>query len=127
MSATIEDLKHQVAILQRLLDARAPPISTRYACRAVSCKKDFGRLEHLYRHIRDQEEDPTHEPLADIINETYCVLCSKTCSRPCELVKHEKQFHGETYISRIDKFVGIAKPLSPPSSTSAASEDVRSR
>ncbi len=127
MSATIGDLKHHVAILQRLLDARAPPISTQHTCRAVSCKKSFGKLEHLYRHIRDQKKNPTHEPLADIINETHCVLCSRTCGRPCDLVKHEKQFHGETYVSRLDKFMGIAMPPSPPSSTSAASEDVRSR
>lgn len=129
MSATIQTLKRQVSCLQRLLhDANAPrpTNSTRYTCPAASCRKHFKKSEHLYRHIRGQS-DPTHEPLAGLINETHCLICSKTSSRPQDLVKHEKIFHGETYNTRLDKVLGTSLPASPPSSTSVAIDDTSNR
>ena len=117
---TVETLKLQVSCLQRLLDGHTLQLSTQFSCRAVSCKKEFKRLEHLYRHIRDQKHDPAHEPLAILIDETHCVKCSTTYSRSTDLVRHEKQLHRETYISRLDKFLNPLMPPSPPSSTSEA-------
>lgn len=84
MSATIEDLKQQVAVLQRLLDARAPQISTQYACRAVSCKKTFGKLEDLrFRRLCSQFWLP--HGISGVYSESnsrdmpclYWVLCQK--------------------------------------------------
>lgn len=128
MSATIETLKHQVSCLQQLLRDAYTPLhmaSIPHTCPAISCKKPFKRLEHLYRHIREQN-DPAHEPLAGLINETRCLVCSKNLKRPQDLVKHEKKAHGELYISRLDKFLGTSLPLSP-SSTSVAVDDATSR
>lgn len=96
---TIATLKGQVSCLQQLLYCHVPQLATQHSCRAVSCKKGFKRLEHLYRHIRDQQHHPTHKPLAGLINETHCVRYSKTFRRPADLVKHEKRVHHETYIS----------------------------
>ena len=129
MLATITSLEHQVSSLKKLLHqayASLHTTSIKHNCSALSCEKSFTNLEHLYRHIRDQN-DSTHESLAVLINETHCSVCSKICSRPFDLVRHEKKIHDETYVSRLDKFLGTSMPLSPPSSDSMIVHDSSSR
>ncbi len=126
---TIECLEHQVSCLTKLLQQAYAPqrkTSTKHNCPASSCGKPFTTLEHLCRHIREQKGS-THEPLAVLINETHCSVCSKTCSRPSDLVKHERKFHRQTYVSRLDKFFGTWVPLSPLSSDSIAVNGPSSR
>jgi len=125
MLATITSLEHQVSSLKKLLHQAYAPLhttSTKHNCPALSCRKSFTNLEHLYRHIRDQD-DSTHEPLTVLINEMHCSVCSKTCNRPLDLVRHEKSIHGETYVSRLDKFLGTSVSMSPPSSDSMTVHD----
>lgn len=129
MLGTIKSLEDQVSCLKNLLQQAYAPLrktSTKHTCPALSCGKPFTTLEHLYRHIRDQKGS-AHEPLAVLINETHCSVCSKTCRRPCDLVKHEKWFHRETYVSRLDKFLGTSVPLSPLSSRSMTANGPSSR
>jgi len=123
-SATIRTLKRQVLCLQQLLqDASAQPhmTPTGHTCPSASCLKRFKKIEHLYRHVRSQN-DPTHKSLAVFIDETHCVTCFKTFRRPTDLVKHEKQRHGETFTSRLDRFL-----QSPPSSHPVAVDDASQR
>lgn len=129
MSATIDSLEDQVSCLKNLLQQAYAPLrktSTKHNCPALSCGKPFTTLEHLYRHIREQK-DSTHQSLAVLINETHCSICSRTCCRPSDLVKHEKMSHGETYVSRLDKFIGTSVPLSHLSSHSMAVNGPSSR
>ena len=124
---TIATLEGQVSCLQQLLYCHTQQPATQFSCRAVSCKKEFKRVEHLYRHIRVQQHDPTHKPLVGLINETHCVRCSKTYRRPTDLVRHEKVVHHEIYTSRLDRFLSPPVLPSPPSSISGAVDDARSR
>ena len=128
-SATINSLEDQVSCLKKLLQQAYAPLrktSTKHKCPSLSCEKSFTTLEHLYRHIRAQK-DLTHEALTGLINETHCSVCSKTCRRPNDLVKHERAVHCETYVSRLDKFLGTSVPLSPLSSDPMAINGSSSR
>jgi len=127
--ATIKSLKDQVSCLKKLLQQAYTPqrkTSAKHSCPAISCGKPFTSLEHLYRHIRDLR-DFTHQPLAYFINETHCSICSRTCCRPCDLVKHEKGVHHESYVSRLDKFLGTSAPLSPLPGSSITVNGLSSR
>ena len=129
MSATIEVLNYRVSCLQRLLHNAYGPIyinPTKYTCPAAFCRSSFSVLGHLNRHIRDKK-DSTHEALAVPIDETLCLFCSKAYSRPADLVKHERTVHGETYISKLDKYLSASSPPSSPSSAPIAVDDARSR
>lgn len=128
MSTTIETLKHQISYLQQLLrDAYTllHMTSISYTCSVVSCRKSFKRLKHLYKHIREQN-DSAHKSLADLINETRCLICFKICKRSQNFVKHEKKAHDESYISKLDKFLNTLMSLSF-SSTSVVVDDATSR
>lgn len=100
MLKTIKSLENQSSCLKKLLQqiyASLRQTSIKHTCLAVFCEKPFTTLKHLYRHIRDQKGF-AHESLAILINETHCFVCSKTCCRSCDLVKHEKMFHSETCV-----------------------------
>ncbi len=66
-------------------------------------------------------KDDAHRPFADFLNETRCTFCAKKFGRLHDVVKHERGSHGETYTSRLDKFLGSSVPPSPPSSVSPRS------
>ena len=103
---TIEVLKAQVSDLQRLHFSNDKPFatsSTSLVCQI--CGTGYGRLDYLNKHIRSSNE-PTHKMLAIIINETYCIDCNISCNNSRGLVRHERQSHGEKYISRLDKVLG---------------------
>jgi len=122
-SATVKTLERQVLCLQLLLQdasAQQPSISTGHTCPPASCRKHFKNLEHLYRHVRSQN-DPIHNSLAGFIDEKHCVICSRTFQALRGLVRHEKSHHGEIFTSRLDKF------LQPPPSAFVAVDDAPKR
>ncbi|KAL5330858.1 hypothetical protein ACEPPN_000383 [Leptodophora sp. 'Broadleaf-Isolate-01'] len=99
----------------------------------VACTKHLGhpsqtirraRSALQHRHIRGVYDEPPLS-LTRVLDQKYCVLCKKDFKRPCDLVRHEKSFHDETYISRADKFAthptGFARAPTPPDTCSNAS------
>lgn len=129
MLRTIKALEDQISCLKSLFQqayASLRETSTKHTCRALFCEKLFTNLKYLYKHIREQKNS-AHEPLAILINETHCFVCSKTCFKSFDFVKHEKMYHGETYVSRLNKFLDTSISLSPLSSRSTIINDPSSR
>ena len=113
---TLESLQRQTSSLQNLLYAaygsglEAAEILT---CPSSECATGFPDVASLHKHIR-YYSDTVHRSFAVLINETHCSVCSKTMSRPQDLVKHERHNHGETYSSRIQKFLRPSEILPLP-------------
>ncbi len=103
-----------------------PPTAKRHLCPAPSCTKGFKRVQHLYRHIRNKNND-AHMKWARIIATRWCTPCSKGFARPVGLVKHKRIKHGETYESRLDIVLIRAGLPSPPPETSGASDHTSCR
>jgi hypothetical protein len=131
LAGVVENLLGRLAALEGQppsaisIDHTQTESSKRQSCPADNCSKAFDRTDHLHRHIRGVYDEP-HLSLTRVLDQKYCVLCKKDFKRPCDLVRHEKSFHDETYISRAYKFashpVGLAAPT-PPDTSSNASAD----
>ena len=67
------------------------------------CDKNFNRLDHFHRHIRESQNDQ-HQVLADYINQTFCLRCDTSLQRPRDLVKHERAEHR---IERLKDGIGL--------------------
>jgi len=131
LAGVVEDLLGRLAALEQppiaiSIDHTRTESSKRQSCPADNCTKAFDRTDHLHRHIRGVYDEP-HLSLSRVLDQKYCVLCKKDFKRPCDLVRHEKSFHDETYISRAYKFashpVGLARAPTPPDTSSNASAD----
>merc|ERR1711939_960714 len=88
LAGVVEDLLGRLAALEQppiaiSIDHTRTESSKRQSCPADNCTKAFDRTDHLHR----------------VLYQKYCVLCKKDFKRPCDLVRHEKSFHDETYIS----------------------------
>ncbi|KAH9205183.1 hypothetical protein DL95DRAFT_397875 [Leptodontidium sp. 2 PMI_412] len=131
LAGVVEDLLGRLAALEQppsaiSIDHTRTESSKRQSCPAENCSKAFDRTDHLHRHIRGVYDEP-HLSLTRVLDQKYCVLCKKDFKRPCDLVRHEKSFHDETYISRAYKFathpIGFARAPTPPDTSSNASTD----
>lgn len=132
LAGVVEELLGRVAALEGQpssaisIDHTRPETSKRQSCPADNCTKAFDRTDHLHRHIRGVYDEP-HLSLTRVLDQKYCVLCNKDFKRPCDLVRHEKSFHNEIYISRAYKFaphpVGFSRAPTPPDTSSNESAD----
>jgi hypothetical protein len=133
LAAVVEELLGRLAALEGQqssaigIEPTRPETSKRQSCPAQNCTKAFDRTDHLHRHIRGVRDEP-HLSLTRALDQKYCVLCNKSFKRPCDLVRHDKSFHNEEYISRAYKFashpVGFARAPTPPDTSSNASADL---
>jgi hypothetical protein len=77
--------------------------------RCLLCNKGYSRIDRLHDHIR-YRQDERHQCIAAKMKETRCVDCKKQFRRQTELVKHEQNFHGKVYGSRVEMLCKLFYP-----------------
>ena len=96
---TVEVLKAENLSLRQFLSVGFEVDAKKIRCPVDSCSKDYTRVDHLHRHIR-KTNDAAHSALTSIVDQTHCVKCHISFNKPGVLVRHDRQFHNEHYISR---------------------------
>lgn len=84
-------------------DVEPPTTGKAMICLADDCRSTFETIPEYHKHIR-KFPGRAHRELRDVINQKHCSYCCKDLDKRGSVLKHEQNYHGEAWNSRLFKF-----------------------